>query len=150
LLLLAVLTGCGSGRHATAHKTTARASSARHVAFSVQPPALVTLRQYSPESLLWQVVSVKAGGKGVLTTLIGEITGAVRKSFQLPAPQAAVLRRLVADARSVRPPPRSDPRAVFYTLHISGGAAANIQGRMPRRLAALVHFLSGLMLTYCC
>jgi hypothetical protein len=111
---------------------------------------LVTLRQYSPESLLWQVVAVQANGRGVLTTLIGEITGAVRTSFQLPAPQVAVLRRLVAGARSVRPPPRSDPHAVFYTLHISGGTAANIQGRMPKRLAALVHFLSALMQTYCC
>jgi hypothetical protein len=28
--------------------------------------------------------------------------------------------------------------------------SANIQGRMPKPLAALVHFLSGLMLSQCC
>jgi hypothetical protein len=108
------------------------------------------MRQYSPESLLWQTVSVRADGAGQLTTLIGEISGAVRKSFQLPPEQAAVLRRLVAAAPRSHPPQTTDPRAELYTLHISRLPSANIEGRMPGALAALVHFLSGLMLTYCC
>ncbi len=33
---------------------------------------------------------------------------------------------------------------------ISGMPSANIQGRMPKPLAALIHFLSGLMLAHCC
>jgi hypothetical protein len=108
------------------------------------------MRQYSPESLLWQTVSVRADGAGLLTTLIGEISGAVHRSFQLPAQQAAVLRRLVAAARRSHPPPTTDPLAELYRLHISGLPSANIEGRMPTALAELIHFLSGLMLTYCC
>lgn len=156
--VLAIL-GCGGGvrpsdhvptRMSTAGATTGTSTTGA-VAFAAPPAALVTMRQYSPESLLWQTVSVKANGAAVLTTLIGEQVGAIRKSFQLPAPEAARLRRLVAGARSVRPPPPGiAPRDVLYTLHISRGPAENIQGPMHGRLAALVHLLSGLMFTYCC
>ena len=76
--------------------------------------------------------------------------GAIRKPFQLPPDQAARLRRLVAAARPVARPASGDPRAELYTLHISGMPSANIQGRTPRPLAALIRFLSGLMLAHCC
>ncbi len=145
-----MIAGCGGNGHTPAHRTTARSSSPRAVAYSVKPGALVTMRQYSPESLMWQTVSVNADGGALLTTLIGEISGAIRKSFRLPPGQAAVLRRLVAAARRAATPADSDPRAELYTLHISGRPAANIQGRMPKPLAALVRFLSALMLTHCC
>lgn len=87
----------------------------------------------------------------MLTTLIGEISGARRTWFQLSAPQTARLRRLVAAARSMPPSrPGIAPRAELYTLHISGERSENIQGPMARPLASLVNYLSGLMLTYCC
>ena len=47
-------------------------------------------------------------------------------------------------------PGSGEPRAELYTLHISGMPSANIQGRMPKPLGALVRFLSGLMLAHCC
>lgn len=108
------------------------------------------MREYSPESLLWQTVSVRADGTALLTTLIGEISGAIRKPFQLPPDQAALLRRLVAAARPVSRSTTGDAHAELYTLDIPGMPSANIQGRTPKPLAALIHFLSGLMLTYCC
>ncbi|MBV9004504.1 MAG: hypothetical protein JO181_07575, partial [Solirubrobacterales bacterium] len=84
-------------------------------------------------------------------TLIGEIAGARRTWFQLPAGQTARLRRLVADARGVPPPrPGIAPRAELYTLHIADSRSENIQGPMRRPLASLISYLSGLMLTYCC
>jgi hypothetical protein len=120
------------------------------VSYSVERGALVTMRQYSPESLLWQTVSVRADGSALLTTLIGEISGAIRKPFQLSPDQAARLRRLVTAARPVARPVSGEPRAGLYTLHISGMPSANIQGRMPKPLGGLVRFLSGLMLAHCC
>jgi hypothetical protein len=109
------------------------------------------MRQYSPESLLWQTVSVRRNGSGVLTTLIGESVGAERKAVQLPAVQTAHLRTLVTHAESVRPPrPGIAPRATLYTLHIAGRPAENIQGPARPPLHALVAFLSGVMFTYCC
>jgi hypothetical protein len=109
------------------------------------------MRAYSPASLLWQTVSVRRDGLGLLTTLIGETVGAKRRSFQLPPSQAMLVRTLVARARSVRPPLAGvAPRDTLYTLHIAGAAPKNVQGPMRRPLRALVNFLSGLMLTYCC
>ncbi len=150
LLLVIAITACGSNRHNSAQETITRAASRPVVGYSVERGALVTMRQYSPESLLWQTVSVRADGSALLTTLIGEISGAIRKPFRLPPDQTARLRRLVAAARPVARPASGDPRAELYTLHISGMPSANIQGRMPKPLAALVHFLSGLMLSQCC
>ena len=135
----------------TAHATSTSTASAAASAFASGPPALVTMREYSPESLLWQLVSVKPNGAAMLTTLIGEISGARRTWFRLPAGQTARLRRLVAGARSVPPPrPGIAPRAELYTLHIADSRSENIQGPMRRQLASLVSYLSGLMLTYCC
>lgn len=122
--------------------------SAQH--FSFRSDALVTMREYSPESLLWQTVSVSSNGAAVLTTLIGEQTGATQKPFRLSPRQAATLRRLVAGARTVTPPRPSDPHAVLYTLHIAGLPAENLQGRTPQALTALTDFLSDLMLSQCC
>lgn len=144
------ITACGSNGHGSTQQTTTRASSQTAVSYSVERGALVTMREYSPESLLWQTVSVRADGSALLTTLIGEISGAIRKPFQLPPDQTARLRRLVAAARPVARPASGDPRAQLYTLHISGMPSANIQGRTPKPLAALISFLSDLMLAHCC
>ena len=38
----------------------------------------------------------------------------------------------------------------LYTLHIPGEAPTSFEGPMPKRLGALVNFLDGLTLTYCC
>ena len=112
---------------------------------------MVMMRQFSPESLMWQTVEVGDNGAGVLITLIGEQVGAVRTPFRLAPARAALLRRLVAGARSVEPPPQgAAPRATLYTLHIRGEPGENLQGPMRRPLARLVGFLSGLMLRYCC
>jgi len=99
---------------------------------------------------MWQTVWVKSDGSGVLTTLIGEQVGARQRPFRLPAGQAGLLRRLVTAARGVPPPRHTDPKATLYTLAISGKPSENVQGAMAAPLAALVNFLSGLMLNYCC
>jgi hypothetical protein len=150
LLLVVAITACGSNGRTSSQQTTTRASSQGAVSYSVERGALVTMRQYSPESLLWQTVLVRADGSALLTTLIGEISGAIRKPFQLSPDQAARLRRLVTAARPVARPVSGEPRAELYTLHISGMPSANIQGRMPKPLGGLVRFLSGLMLAHCC
>jgi hypothetical protein len=108
------------------------------------------MRQYSPESLLWQAVSIDSNGKARLTTLIGEIAGAVRKSFRLPPVQVARLHRLVRDARGAQASPVHNLQAELYSLYIAGQPSEVIEGKMPKRLEALVNYLSGLMLTYCC
>ncbi len=108
------------------------------------------MRAYSPESLMWQTVSVSSDGTGILTTLIGEISGAERRAFHLPPARAATLRRLVDRARPVREPGRHDPRAELYSVRISGVPSKTIQGSAPKPLNELVRFLSGLMQTYCC
>lgn len=155
---MAVVAGCGdNARTPTSHGSTtvARTTSTslaqteeRYNAIAAS--ALVTMRQLSPQSLMWQSVAVKADGTALLTTLIGELAGAPRRTFQLPARQAALLRRLVVRARGAGVPSWINPRAKYYTLHIRGEQALVIEGPMPRRLAALVNFLSGLMFTYCC
>jgi hypothetical protein len=162
-VLVIMVAACGSGASHSSGPPTAAATSAPQASsasepsasgsethFSFRSDALVTMREYSPESLLWQTVSVNANGAAVLTTLIGEQTGATQKSFQLSARQAAALRRLVAGARTVRPPRPNDPRATLYTLHIAGLPAENLEGRTPPRLTALATFLANLMLTECC
>lgn len=158
-----MVAACGSGASHSSAPPTAAATSAPHASsasepaasgseahFSFRSDALVTMREYSPASLLWQTVSVNENGAAVLTTLIGEQTGATQKSFQLSARQAAALRRLVAGARTVRPPRPNDPHAMLYTLHIAGLPGENLEGRTPPRLTALVTFLGNLMLTECC
>ena len=151
---VAVLAGCGGSapghtRTATT-STSATTTTAQTADYEIESSALVTMRQFSPESLLWQTVSLSPSGRGVLTTLIGEVSGAIRKPFRLPARQARILRQLVALARTVKPPAQSDPRAELYTLYITGQPSANIEGRAPKRLTSLIHFLAGLMMTYCC
>lgn len=117
----------------------------------IPPPAdaIVTMRRFSPVSLTWQSVFVEPNGYGLLTSLIGETAGAPHRAFQLPATQLARLRRLIAGARSVRPGP-SRAGDYLYTLHIHGEAQFSFEGPIPKRLAALVNFLDGLTLTYCC
>jgi hypothetical protein len=127
------------------HTTSARAHT------FVPPPAdaIVTMRRFSPVSLMWQTIFVRPDGHGLLTTLIGETAGAPHRPFQLTGNQLARLRRLIAAARSVKPGP-SRPGDYLYTLHIPGEAPMSLEGPMPARLGALVSFLDGLTLTYCC
>ena len=124
--------------------------SASDPTFTYLPGALVTMRQFSPQSLLWQTISVQPSGHAQLTTLIGEIAGAVRKRFVLPAAQAAKVRQLVRAARTVAPPRPHDPQAQLYTLTLPGLPAESLQGTTPPALTALTGYLSGLMFNYCC
>jgi hypothetical protein len=151
LASILLVAGCGgsSGRRTRTASTTA-VTDTQTAGYAVERSALVTMRQFSPESLLWQEVSLAPDGAGVLTTLIGEVSGATRKDFRLPARQGALMRRLVARARTVAPPARSNPRAELYTLYITGEPSANIQGPARKPLAALIDYLSSLMMNYCC
>lgn len=147
LLAVLVSAGCGGQESGTTTSTASRAATA----FVTQPRrAIVSMRAYSPESLMWQTVSLSADGSGILTTLIGEISGAERRSFRLPARQASTLRRLVTRARPVPQPTAHDPRAELYSVRIAGAPSKTVQGRARAQLEALVRFLSGLMQTYCC
>jgi hypothetical protein len=125
-------------------------TTTHHVAVFARPPAdtMVTMRALA-RSMLWQTVFVRGNGQGVLTTLIGEVSGALQRPFRLSPGQVVTLRRLIAAARSV-PPPHDSLGSDLYTLHISGQAAENLSGPMPEPLAALVKFLGNLMLAYCC
>ena len=98
---------------------------------------------------MWQNVVVRRDGSGILTTLIGEIAGALQKGFRLSPSQLAHLRHLIVQAEPVTPPDTAAAN-YLYTLHIGGRPSEKIQGPMPRALAQLVTFLSNLMLTYCC
>lgn len=107
------------------------------------------MRRLSPKSLMWQTVFVRRDRTGVLISLIGEISGAPQRSFRLGDAQFGELSHLVAAARAVKV--RSSGAGDYlYTLRIGGQPAANLEGRMPPRLAALVAYLGGLMSTYCC
>lgn len=155
------LAGCGthtksstSARRTTAATPTTAASAhtASPQAHKFIPPpanAIVAMRRFSPVSLMWQTVFVQPDGHGLLTSLIGETGGAPHRPFQLSASQLAKLRRLIAAAKSVKPGP-SKPGDYLYTLHIPGEAQISFEGPMPGRLRALVNFLDGLTLTYCC
>ena len=118
--------------------------------YSLERSAMVWMRQYSPLSLDWQAVAVSPTGKGELTTLIGEISGAERTSFKLPARQLASLRRLLAAARGDKPPAKLVASAEQYTLHIPGRGSEVVEGPAPGQLRRLIAFLSALMTTYCC
>lgn len=133
-----------------AASVTARKAAARAHTF-VPPPAnaIVSMRRFSPESLMWQTVFVRPDGSGLLTSLIGETAGAPHRAFQLSAHQLATLRRLIAAARSSRAGP-GRPGPYLYTLHLPGKATMSLEGPMPARLRALLDFLDGLTLTYCC
>jgi len=117
----------------------------------IPPPAnaIVSMRRFSPVSLMWQTVFVQPAGNGLLTTLIGEIGGAPHRAFRLTAGQLAILRRLIAAARSVKPGP-STAGPYLYSLHIAGEKPVSMEGPLPSRLNQLVNFLNDLMLTYCC
>jgi hypothetical protein len=110
---------------------------------------MVTMRALA-KSMLWQTVFVRRDGQGMLTTLIGEVGGALQKPFQLSAGQLVKLRGLIAQARPIPPPKNYAIGPDLYTLHVSGQPAENLSGQLPRPLAALVQFLGNLMLTYCC
>lgn len=112
--------------------------------------SLVWMRQYSPESLMWQTVSVAPTGRAELTTLIGEIAGAERTPFRISPGQLADLRRLLATSRGVRIPSHHNLRATLYTLHVRGHPSIILQGTIPRQMQPLVRFLTGLMSTHCC
>lgn len=132
---------------AETQNTTARIQAHKFI----PPPAnaIVSMRRFSPVSLMWQTIFVRPDGNGLLTSLIGEIGGAPHKAFRLSAGQLATLRRLLAATRSVKPgPSRSGP--YLYSLHIAGATPISVEGPMPMRLTQLVNFLNGLMLTYCC
>ena len=148
LLAGSAIAGCGGGSRATTSRSPATRGG---VTFVTQPRrTLVAMRAYSPESLMWQTVSLSADGSGILTTLIGEISGAERRFFRLPASQAATLRDLVDRAR-VTPQPRAhDLRAELYSIRIAGAPSKTVQGPARLPLEALVRFLGGLMRTYCC
>jgi hypothetical protein len=122
-----------------------------HAHTFIPPPAnaIVTMRRFSPVSLMWQTIFVQPNGHGLLTSLIGETAGAPHRAFRLSASQLATLRRLIARAKSVKPGP-SKPGDYLYTLHIPGEAQVSFEGPMPGRLRALVDFLDELTLTYCC
>jgi hypothetical protein len=147
------LSACGGSGRATDRKPdTANTTSAPGGAtdYSLLQGSLVWMRQYSPESLMWQTVSVFSSGRAELTTLIGEIAGAERKPFRISPQQMTRLRRLLAGSRAARIPAHHDLRATLYTLHVSGRSSVVIQGTIPRRMKPLIRFLTGLMSTYCC
>ena len=108
------------------------------------------MRQFSPQSLLWQAISIQPDGHVLLTTIIGEIAGAQRRRLTLPPSQTAKLRRLVAAARRVAPPRPHNPQAQLYTLTLPGLPAESLQGTTPPALTALTGYLSGLMFNDCC
>lgn len=156
LLVGVTLASCGATAHPrTVTRLTTTSASARTAAVRahkfIPPPAnaIVSMRRFSPQSLMWQTIFVRPDGSGLLTTLIGETAGAPHRAFQLSASQLATLRRLIAGARSARPGP-GKPAAYFYTLRIPGKAQMGLEGPMPKRLGALVNFLDALTLTYCC
>lgn len=149
------LGGCGGTTRVAGHASTVpRGASAATASgagdYSDVRGSLVWMRQYSPESLMWQTVSVDRSGRGELTTLIGEISGAERTPFRIAPGQVTVLRRLLARSRGAHIPSRHNLRATLYTLHVSGHPSVILQGRIPRRMQPLVRFLTGLMVTYCC
>jgi hypothetical protein len=125
------------------------ASKRAHTFIAPPADAIVTMRRFSPVSLMWQTIFVEPDGRGLLTSLIGETAGAPHRGFRLSPPQLARLRRLIAGARTVRPGP-GKPGDYLYTLHIRGEAQLSFEGPMPRRLSALVDYLDGLTLAYCC
>jgi hypothetical protein len=141
------LGGCGGTTRAAGHASTSAGGASD---YSDVRGSLVWMRQYSPESLMWQTVSVDSSGRGELTTLIGEISGAERTPFRIPRGQLTVLQRLLARSRGARIPSHHNLRATLYTLHVSGHPSVILQGTIPRRMRPLVRFLTGLMSTYCC
>jgi hypothetical protein len=143
------LGACGGSIRPDGHATTTRTASGASD-YSDQRSALVWMRQYSTESLLWQTVSISPTGSGELTTLIGEIAGAKRTSFKLPASGMASLRRLLAAARGVKPPATHVLTAELYSLHVAHLPSEAIQGPAPPQLRRLIVFLSALMTNYCC
>jgi hypothetical protein len=152
VVAMLALSACGgAGR---ADDDSVSSSSGRLAAtpgdYSLVRHSLVWMRQFSPESLMWQTVSVFNTGRGELTTLIGEISGAERRPFRISAGRLARLRRLLADSRRARIPPHHDLRATLYTLHVRGRPSVIIQGAIPRSMEPLIRFLTGLMSTYCC
>lgn len=155
LAVAIAIAACGGvlardGQAATTTAARAPVAIGQVADYQIEPGALVTMREFSPESLLWQEVSLTAHGRGLLTTLIGEVSGATRKHFTLSAAKAATLRRLVAGARHVKPPARSNPRDMLYTLYISGEPSMNIQDPAAKPLQSLINFLSGLTMSECC
>ena len=152
--------GAANSRSATRPTTAAAGPAAASLATRkaavrahtfIPPPAnaIVSMRRFSPVSLMWQTVFVRPDGSGLLTSLIGETAGAPHRSFRLSSHQLATLRRLIATARSVKPGP-SRPGPFLYTLHLPGEATMSLEGPMPKRIGALLNFLDGLTLTYCC
>jgi hypothetical protein len=159
---LASCGGNGEARAVTRHRTApaevpsttsaqARTTASAQPHTFIPPPAdaIVTMRRFSPVSLMWQVVFVEPDGNGLLTSLIGETAGAPHRRFHLSMGQLATLRRLIAAAKPVKPGP-SKPGDYLYTLHLAGEAPISFEGPIPGRLHQLVNFLGALMLTYCC
>jgi hypothetical protein len=145
--VITVAAGCG-GHSASRHAT---ASVPAHRAAFIRPPAsaVVALRRFSPKSLMWQSVFVRPDGSGVLTSLVGEISGAPQKPFRLSRAQVGTLQRLIATARTEKPPTGSNGDYI-YSLHIAGRPAQGFGSPVPGPLGSLVNFLGGLMYTYCC
>ncbi|HEX4010110.1 MAG TPA: hypothetical protein VHX62_08885 [Solirubrobacteraceae bacterium] len=142
----------GSARpdHHAGHTSSVTRTTGGATDFSLLRGSLVWMRQYSPESLMWQTVSVFSTGRAELTTLIGEIAGAERRPFRISPRQVTRLRRLLAVSRAAKIPVQHDLRATLYTLHVSGRTSVILQGTIPTRMKPLVGFLTGLMSAYCC
>jgi hypothetical protein len=157
LALVPTLASCGDNGKARSVTRDTTASAGAKMTASAQPhtfipppaDAIVTMRRFSPVSLMWQSVFVQPDGNGLLTSLIGETAGAPHRRFHLSARQLATLRRLITAAKPVKTGP-SSRGDYLYTLHIAGEASVSFEGSMPTRLRQLVDFLSALMLTYCC
>jgi hypothetical protein len=98
---------------------------------------------------MWQSIFIRRDGTGVLTSLVGEISGAPQRPFRLPRGQFVKLRRLIAGARTARRG-ANRPGDYIYSLHIAGQPPLGLEGPMPRQLSSLVGFLGNLMLSYCC
>lgn len=150
------LVGCGAtARRPTVTRQTTiseapQVRAARAHTFTPPPAnAIVSMRRFSPTSLMWQTIFVRPNGTGLLTTLIGEEAGAPHRSFQLSPRQLTSLRRLIEAAGPAKPGP-GKPGPYIYTLHFPGKPALSLEGPMPKPLGALVNFLDGLTLTYCC
>lgn len=117
----------------------------------IKPPAdaVVTLRRFTPVSLMWQSVFVRPDRSGVLTSLIGEVGGAPQRKFRLSSSQFGRLSHLVAVARHVQHGVSGSGDYIYY-LRIGREPLRSFQGKIPVQVRPLFSFLGGLMLTYCC
>jgi hypothetical protein len=156
VVIAVALAGCG-GSTRSPTRTVAPPSerpsptAVRRAKFINTPPdALVSMRRFSPKSLMWQTVFVRTNGTGVLTSLIGEIGGVPQVPFRLPAAQLHKLKRLIARSRPGNYVGSNGQPDYTYALRILRHPPEGITGPVPRSVAPLVALLGGLMFKYCC